>query len=262
MDAHPVERLLPLLNEHHQRLSGTGPVAMASAGDHTLWRGDVGEAMFEMAVEEGALKEEAAHHLASEAHTWGVAIALGDAQNANAIGKALLAAHRTGGYPAPPAFAMMAWAFAGWPTDELDAYCERFLDRFGFEERIRASLTPALAWAAEHDVPFWLVSASPLFVAAAAAVRLDLPRDRVVAMTPAVAQGVVLPYLAIPATYGAGKPARLREKTDAQLLAGMGDSDYDSALMEAAAIAVAVGSKPSLMKRLEAMTHPVVLVED
>ena len=259
MDSHPVERLLPLLNEHHQRLSGKGPVAMASDGDHTLWRGDVGEAMFEMAVEEGALRQEAAHHLASEAHTWGVAI---EGDDPNAIGKALLAAHRAGGYPAPSAFAMMAWAFAGWPAAELDAYCEVFLDRFGFEERKRASLRPALDWAAEQGVPFWLVSASPSFIAAAAAVRLGLPRDRVVAMTPAVDQGVVMPHLAIPATYGAGKPARLRERTDAQLLAGMGDSDYDAALMEAAAIAVAVGTKPSLMKRVEAMTHPVVLVED
>lgn len=259
MDAHPVERLLPLLNEHHARLAAHGAVAMASDGDHTLWRGDVGEALFEMAVDGGRLRPEAARHLASEAHTWGVAV---EGDDPNAIGEALLEAHRAGRYPPQPAFAMMAWAFAGWPTGELDAYCEEFLDRFGFEERKRASLAPALTWAAEHDVPFWLVSASPLFVAAAAAVRLGLPKERVVAMTPAVEGGVVMPYLAVPATYGAGKPARLAEHTDAQLLAGMGDSDYDVALMEAAAIAVAVGTKPSLLKRLESMTHPVVRVDD
>ena len=259
MDAHPVEQLLPLLNEHHGRLAAEGPVAMASDGDHTLWKGDVGEAMFEMAIEDGKLRPEAATHLASEAHTWGVAI---ESDDPNAIGKALLAAHRADRYPPQPAFAMMAWAFAGWPLEELDGYCEEFLDRFGFDDRKRASLTPALDWAAEHDVPFWLVSASPLFIAAAAALRLGLPKERVVAMTPAAAAGVLLPYLGVPATYGPGKPARLAERSDAKLLAGMGDSDYDLALMEAAAIAVAVGSKPSLHERLKSLAGPVVLVED
>jgi len=260
MDAYGVDQLLPLLNEHHRRLAGEGPVAMASDGDHTLWRGDVGEAMFEMAVQDGRLRPQAAAHLASEAHTWGVAISSGD--DPSAIGEALLTAHREGLYPPQPAFAMMAWAFAGWSTSELDAYCEEFLDRFRFEDRQRASLKPALEWAAEHDVPFWLVSASPIGIAAAAAARMGLSRDRVVAMTPAVEDGVVMPYLATAATYGPGKPARLSERTGARLIAGMGDSDYDVALMEAAAIAVAVGDRPSLHERLKNLTGPVVLVED
>ena len=193
MDAHPVEQLVPLLNEHRARLAAEGSVAMASDGDHTLWDGDVGEAMFEMAVEDGKLRPAAARHLASEAHTWGVAVS---SEDPNAIGKTLLAAHRAGHYPPQPAFAMMAWAFAGWRIDELAGYCEEFLDRFGFEDRKRASLRPALDWAAEHGVPFWLVSASPLSIATAAAKRLGLSEDRVVAMTPAVEDGVVVPVAA------------------------------------------------------------------
>jgi phosphoserine phosphatase len=259
MSRHAIDELLPLLAEHLPRLAGGGgEVAMASDGDHTLWLGDVGEALFEMTFTDGRLRPAALPMLAHEAYCWGVD---GQADDPNVIARRLFEAHQVDRYPPQPAFAMMAWAFAGWREDELDAYCQEVLDRFGFEERRRASLQPALDWAVEHDVPFWLVSASPVHIARAAGARLGIPGDRVVAMTPAVTDGVIQPRLGTTATYGEGKCERLREHSQAALLAGMGDSDYDAALLQASAVAVAVQPKPSLLERLADRAGPTVVVE-
>jgi phosphatidylglycerophosphatase C len=252
-DRLPADRLLPLLAERRAALSG--PVAIASDGDDTLWRGDVGEDLFERAVNDGALRAAALDALANEACTWGI----DGGGDANAIGRRLLAAHRAGGYPAPPAYAMMAWAFAGWEVGELDAYCQGSLDAFDFDDRVMDWIGPVLTWAAQAGVSFHLVSASPKCIAAAAAKRMGI--EHVVAMTPAQAGGVLMPRLGLRATYGEGKPIRFRAETDATLLAGCGDSAFDAALMAEAIVAVAVRPKPTLVERLDALTGPVVVVE-
>jgi phosphoserine phosphatase len=232
-----------------------GDVALASDGDGTLWRGDIGEAFFEAAVAGGWLRAEALPALLAEGASHAVAVA-GDA---SAVGRQLLSAHRSGRYPNQPAFAMMAWAFAGYTAAELAELSRRVLDELGFEARVRSELTAVIAWASARQLPLWLVSASPRWVVLEAARRLGLDEGRVVAMEPAMAEGVVLPALAGAPTYAEGKLARLRERTGAVLLAAFGDSDYDFAMLEAARLGVAVAPTAALLARIDGMPHGCVL---
>jgi len=237
----------------------SGPVIMASDGDGTIWRGDIGEEMFLAALRREALHEVARQPLLAEAAAHGVAIEAAAA--AGEIGAKLVEALATGTYPEEPAFGMMAWAFAGWTESELAAFSDEVLDDFDFAGALRAELQPVLAWARKRDVPFWLVSASPLAIVAAAARRLGIPGDRVVAMEPALAGDVVQPRLAKPATHGEGKLTRLRMATELPLLAAFGDSGYDAAMLRAAEVPVAVHPKAELRK-LETELRELVVIGD
>lgn len=230
---------------------------MAADGDGTLWRGDIGDAFFLAALRDGALREAAHDPLLAEAEAQGVDVT--GAGDANEVARRLFDAHRAGRYPEEPAFAMMAWAFAGWTVGELADHCRRVLDEFQFDEAVHDELRPVLAWASQRDIPFWLVTASPLAVATAAAKRLGIASERVVAMEPALAGDVVEPRLARRATYGDGKLARLKEATDAPLLAAFGDSGYDAAMLRAAEVPVAVFPNSELRALAPGLPGLVVL---
>jgi phosphoserine phosphatase len=147
---------------------------------------------------------------------------------------------------------MMAWCFAGFGEDEVAVYAEAVLDEIGFDRAVRRFTAPLLRFAEQHAHPFWLVSASPLAVVRAAARRLGLDPARCVAMEPAIEGGELLPRLAREPTYAEGKVARLRQNTEAALLAGFGDSLYDAALIAEGRIGVAVVPKPALVAVLGA----------
>jgi len=211
---------------------------IATDGDGTLWRGDIGNELFLAALREGAFRVAAREPLLAEATAHQIAVDA--AADANAIAQRLFEALLAGDYDEERAFGMMAWVFAGWTVGELADHCRRVLDEMRFEEAVLDELRPVLAWARKRDVPVWLVTASPLAIAAEAARRLGIATERVVAMEPALAGDVVEPRLARRATYGAGKLARLKEETDAPLLAAFGDSGYDATMLRAAEIPVAV----------------------
>jgi phosphatidylglycerophosphatase C len=82
----------------------------------------------------------------------------------------------------------------------------------------------------------------------AGARRLGVPPQHVLAMDPVVDAGVLLPRLAAPPVYGAGKMTAIsRARPDAVLLGAFGDSVYDVAMLRAARVPVAVDPKPSLL---------------
>lgn len=249
------DELVKVLDEAFEALGSAA--VMASDGDGTLWRGDVGEDLFELAVAEGLLRPAALAALRGEAAAHDIAVA--DDADASGVARELLSSHREGRYPNGPAFAMMAWAFAGFTESELDALCERSLDERGFAERVRPELAPVHAWARDRGVPLWLVSASPTAVAAAAGRRMGIPREQVVAMDPRVVDGVVLPELGDEPTYRDGKLRRLRACTGETLLAGFGDSYWDLALIEEARVGVAVAPNPTLRERMAELDRGFVL---
>jgi len=240
------EALLEALSRVRAELPADAIVA--SDGDGTLWRGDIGEALFERAIDRGLLRDAATEALRREARVHGVA--LGAARDPNEIGRALLAAMRRGSYEERHAFSMMAWAFAGWSATELGSWSARLLDDLGFERALRSAVVAAIEWARGQGVPFWLVSASPSAVVRAAARRAGVDADRVVAMQPAVVGDQLQPALAAEPTYGEGKLRRLRQRTGAPLLAAFGDSGYDAAMLCAAALPVAVAPSAALRRAL------------
>jgi phosphatidylglycerophosphatase C len=245
------EELVALLDRESR--DGAVQYALASDGDGTIWEGDVGDALFLAAIDGGLLRAAALEALQSEAREFDVA-ADGDA---NMIGRALFAAHRAGRYPNQRAFAMMTWAFAGFSLAEVDALSEKVLDDFGFG--CRPEMAPVLDWCQRRGVDMWLVSASPLTIAEAAARRLSIAHT--VAMVPATEDGVIVPRLNGEPTYRDGKLTRLRQELPANttLLAAFGDSYWDGALLEEARLPVGVFPTDDLRAHLAAMDRGYVL---
>ncbi len=218
---------------------GSAPKGIiATDGDGTLWRGDIGNELFLVALRGGAFREVARGALLVEAADH--QIDMDPASDVNDIARRLFEEMLAGRYDEPRAFAMMAWVFAGWTAAELADHSRQVLDDFGFDAAVRSEVRPVLAWARAQAVPVWLVTASPLAVSVEAAKRLGLDPEQVVAMEPAMTDGVVQPRLGKPATCGDGKLVRLKEATDAPLLAAFGDTSYDAAMLRVAEVPVAV----------------------
>jgi phosphoserine phosphatase len=231
---------------HFEQAEG-GRALLASDADGTLWDGDVGFDVFEALLASHGVREAAREALVAELTALGLPVE-GDA---TALTAAFYEAYQTERAPHDRFFAMMAWVFAGWAGDEVDAFCARVLAETLVPARLRTELLDLFRWAEGRGVDVYVVSASPLPVIQAARPRLGVAADRVVAMTPAVgSDGVILPRLAGPIVYGEGKMAALesaRPGARAALLGAFGDSAYDAAMLRAARVPVAVTPSPGLL---------------
>lgn len=220
---------------------------LASDGDGTLWRCDIGDALFDTLVDGGELREAARDALAEEAGAAG----LGGDGDANVLARRLRDAYRRGALDEARYFALQAWSYAGWDVSALRARGREVLDDIGFDASVRASMRRVLAWCEARKLPLYLVSASPRPIVDAAAERLGLPRERVVAMEPNIAGDLVGTGLASVATYAMGKVSRLEAVVGASpLLAAFGDGRWDAELLERAAYPVMVEPRPALRAAL------------
>lgn len=249
---HSVAELLERLERARY---GATDLALASDGDGTIWRGDIGEALFRHALGRRLLREEARAALAAEARAFG----LEEEGDSHTLAERLFEAHLVGRYDEGRAFSMMAWCFAGWTAAELAALSQEVLDAIGFDEARVPAMRAVIAWAAERELPLWLVSASPEAVVLAAAARLGMASERVVAMRVREHDAVLLPELALAPSYAEGKLLRLRERTSAELLAAFGDSLYDLALLREARVAVGVGPNADLAAALADLPEAIVV---
>jgi len=255
-----IDELLLRLNRELDS-SGQDSVAIASDGDCTLWRGDIGLALFVDLLSSGGVREAAREALIREAAVCQLDGA--ERMSAQELAQELLQANLDGRYADEPAFAMMAWAFAGWSNAELEPFCDKVLEGFGFDAAVFSHTRTMIGWAEQRDIPFYLVSASPHGAACAAARRLGLPTDRVIAMRPAERDGLLEPRLSERATYGEGKRVRLRQHIGkTPLLAALGDSSYDAAMMREAAVPIAVAPTDGALEVLGNIDGLVLLGVD
>lgn len=228
------------------RPSLSAPI-LASDADGTLWDGDVGNDIFEALLAEKGVRPAAWSALAAEA----LAVGMDATGDANTLAANLYRAHFDNRFAHDRAFAMMAWAFAGWHRDEVTRFSLRVLASQGIEGRVRPELRAIVRWAADHGVEVFVVSASPVAVVEVALRSLGVLPSHVAAMTPATDQdGVLRPELAGPIVYGEGKLAALegvRPGARASILGAFGDSAYDAAMLRAARIPVAVTPTPGLL---------------
>lgn len=233
-------------------------LVVATDADGTLWSGDVGEDLFTAALAGRVFRDAAREALAVEAAALGVD-ASGDA---NAIARALYDAFEAGRYPLDRAFAMMAWAFAGFTRAELDGFVAQVLADAGIDRRLRPELVDVLAWARDEGIPAWVVSASPQAIVEAGAARAGVARDHVVAMRPVEQSGAIAPALAGPVVYGEGKIEALAAACPgAEILAAFGDSAYDAAMLRAARVPVAVYPSAGLVAALDTIPGVIVVGE-
>ena len=241
----PPARIVGRLAEERARAPRGAPCLLAFDADGTLWDGDVGFDLFDALMATRGAREDALDALEREAEEFEVH-APGDA---NDVATALFAAYGEHRYPEPRAFAMMAWAFAGYRQDELHEFVAQVLRRNNLEARVHAELAPILAWATAEGVETMVVSASPRAVVVAGVALLGIPPERVLAMTPAIEDGRIAPRLAGPIVYAEGKLDVLRAaRPSAALIGAFGDTVYDGPMLRAARVPVAVHAKESLLE--------------
>lgn len=227
------------------------PFALAFDADGTLWEGDVGTDLFEAFLAARGARPEVEAALRREAETFGVSVSGGGAHE---VASALYAAFNAETYPEDRAFAMMAWAFAGWLEEDVVAFAEQVLEARRIGARVRPELVRVLDWARSRGLGVFVVSASPRVIVERGVGRLGIAPDRVFAMTPAVRGGRVEPELCAPPTYGDGKIRALeRALPSLPVLAAFGDSAYDAAMLRIARVPVAVSPSPKLV----ALAHTI-----
>jgi phosphoserine phosphatase len=226
-------------------LAAPGAV-IAFDADGTLWSGDIGIDTFERMLETRAFRAEAGPALAREAAAHGIEAPPDPTEAA----RALYRAYERGAYPESDAFQMMAWALAGYTAPEARAFGLDVVEKVGLAARLHPEVLPVLEWAKKSAIPIFVVSASCEIVVRAALERLALAVTSVLAMSPAVDDGVVQARVKPPVTYGPGKVDALRGGArGASLIGAFGDSAYDLAMLGEAAVGVAVRPKPELRAR-------------
>lgn len=220
--------------------------AVAFDGDGTLWSGDVGEDFFHATVRRDDYRPEATAALKELARAHG----LPDAGPGVVVAGGLYEAYLAGRFPEELVCEMMAWGVAGWTLAEARAFSEELLARTKLATRFHPEVVAALEAARALGLDVFLVSASPRCVIEAAAERVGVPPERVVAATPETAGDVVLPRAVRPIPYGDGKVTNLAARLEGRVLvAAFGDNAFDVAMLKAARVRVAVRPKQRLLDR-------------
>lgn len=253
-----VGALLARLDAIRASLPGQQRSVVAMDGDHTLWRGDISDALFATVVGAQGVRDEPAEALAAEAARHGIDVA---GRSPSGVAWALFEAFQAGRYPEPAALEMMVWVYAGWTLDELDRAIEETFARIDLAGALRRELLQLIAWADAGGVESWLVSASPQFLVDRAAEVAGIARDRVVGTRPVMHGRTIGASIDGTPSYAEGKWRRLEERIGgASLLAAFGDSAFDAALLRAAHVGVGVAPREGLRRELSALEGAVELV--
>lgn len=249
-----VEEVLALLEGELAREPGG---AIAVDGDGTLWSGDIGDEFFEALLDDGAISREAHDALVLEAE----AAKLDTTGGAVAVARRIYAGYHAGTFPEERVCEIMAWAFAGWRHDEVDAFAERVVAKVALESRLHGEAVRVVTWAREHGVATYLVSASPRAIVHQAAKLVGIDSANVASATEETdSNGVILPRVVRPIPYGPGKVMHLRAKLGARpLYAALGDNAFDVPMLQEARIPIAVRPKPRLMERASEVPKLVTL---
>jgi phosphatidylglycerophosphatase C len=231
---------------------------LAFDADGTVWDVDVGVGMFEALLACEGVRAEAEEALLADARRFNIAVPPGS--GVMGVARALHAAFFDGRYPDDLAYAMNAWAFAGWTESDAEAFADEVLRDLRVADRIRAGVRKVVEWAATREVDAYVVSASPVWIVRAGAAILGLSRDRVLAMSPAALGGKVEPRIEGPITYGDGKLVAIQSARPASILLGaFGDSAWDAAMLRAARVPVAVSPGPKLLEIAGTIPNLVVM---
>jgi phosphoserine phosphatase len=219
---------------------------LACDADGTLWSGDIGIDAFTTLMEERGIRPEALSALNEEARQ----LHLDPLTDPNEQARRLYQAFEAGSYPEDRAFAMMAWALAGYSSDEAAAFAAEVIEKKALASRLHQEILGIVVWARRERVPLYVVSASPEWIVLPAIERLRLHVTQTFAMKPARDGAALLARVTGPLTYGRGKLVALRNVLGSnRLLAAFGDSAYDLPMLACAEIAVAVRPKVELRSR-------------
>ncbi len=180
--------------------SGEGR-AIAWDADGTLWRGDVGEELLRYLSAERRLPMRPDPRGLYEEYERRVQVDPADA------------------------YAFSVEVMEGWPAAELELLCADFFAR-RFRGRVFAFASALLAAFGRAGYAPWIVSASPVWIVAAGAAALGVPRERVIAVDCALDGGKLTRRIARPVPCGEGKVAQLQARGVRPVLA-IGNGELD-----------------------------------
>jgi phosphatidylglycerophosphatase C len=227
-----------------RRIRASGSGIIATDADGTLWSGDVGVDAFEAMVQQRAIRPDAFEALREMALEAGVA----EGDDPHAWASNLNFACERGAFSESRTYEMMAWLFAGWRTSEVRAFVRDALAARGLPDRLHREMKRVLD--ALPNRPVYVVSASPQLVVEEALSLAAVHAHAVIAARPAVSSDVILPRMAEPLPFAAGKVQALRRHVgEAPVVAAFGDNTFDIEMLRSASIPVAVRPKPRLRER-------------
>jgi len=246
-----VESILARLAKGVATLGGPTVAAVATDGDGTLWTSDVGEALFEEILRREMVTDVARDALVAEARENGMRV---EREDAITIVRAMWDGYLHHRFSEERMCAVMTWCMAGHTLAEIETLSTELLEGpFDLRMRLIREAGEVLVWAHAQQIPVWLVSASPRHVVERAAVivadELKVPVPRVLAMTPRVENGVIVPGTVGILPYGEGKAVALERelvRSDRKLLCAMGDNAFDAHMLRAAKIPIAIRPKAAL----------------
>jgi phosphoserine phosphatase len=230
---------------------------VATDGDGTLWKGDVGEDMFHAFLHHGRVEPPALEALRREARDHG----LSDAGTGADVARRIYGAYVAGHFPEQRVCEMMTWCFAGWARAEVRSFARAVVDRGSLATRLHAEVFCVLDRVRAAGIDVVLVSASPAPVVIEAGSRVGFREAWVAASRPQFSDDTMLADVERPIPYGDGKVIRLKERVgEARVIyAAFGDNAFDVAMLAAAQIGVAVRPKPRLRDRAHTVAGLVEL---
>jgi phosphoserine phosphatase len=241
-----------------ERASTEDASGLAFDADGTLWSGDVGEDVFEHALEHDLLRPDALGPLEKLAARYGLPTPAG--ARATHLAREIYAAYQRGIVPTLAACEMMTWSYAGFTVDELRELSRSVFDARDLRGRKRRVLDPVFDWATRQGARVVVVSASPFPIVEEGLRAVGVEVRELSAARPGLDGARIEPALAEPIPYGP-----VKRVTGARLLGGcdwlgsFGDNGFDVEMLRAARVGVAVCPKPALVERLTELENTVVL---
>lgn len=239
-----------------ERSREPGPMGIAFDADGTLWSGDIGEDVFEYATENELLRADPLDALCQVAEAHG----LDTRGSASRIAASIYAAYRRGAVDERKTCEVMTWAYAGFTPNELTEIAELAFRTRALRTRVHHVLDPVFEWARTEHVRAIVISASPHIVVTAALRYTEISVECIMAGHGAVVDGLLAARMAAPLPYGHDKrSAGERALAGSSWLASFGDNAFDTEMLRAARVGVAVCPKPALVERLPDLPNTVVL---
>lgn len=152
---------------------------------------------------------------------------------------------------------LCATCLRGLPEEKVDADARNF-----FERHFRRHLLPDTgAWARrlqEAGVEVWIVSGSHRWIVGAGARAVGISDERLLAVDIVVRDGLLTPEVRLPVTFGEGKAEAIHQRLGRRPDLAAGNMLSDAAMLELAALAVAVEPEPALAELAAERGWPIV----
>lgn len=223
----------------------TGPVAIATDADGTLWSGDVAVDTFWAMVRRNVVPDKARVALCDKLEQLGFERPSTMQQAA----KQLFDGYLSERIDEELACDMMMWVHAGLSQQQATNIVTEILHDENLAERVHPEMKSVVQWANDKRIPVYVVSASPRFVVQVGVKLLGIDPKNVIAASPIEQNGKLQPLLDEPMCYAHGKVLGLkRHLPHTTMVAAFGDELFDMEMLQHAQIPVAVRPKDRLRK--------------